>query len=260
MSTSSARSGRSARQPSRAGPWPGPASLAAGSTLDYYLIRPDNAAVAGPAGILVEEFALGEEYSAVRLDSTGWTAGGRRWQDASAFSRGMRTDAGLRDRVVGVSRQEVEFVYRHLGGGELPGEETLRGYFEEGTRLPGSAPLRLSPARVTAGFFETRGYRILFTAGLDPDGLTKLLGTWRMAPRHHGTATPTGIVGTARRGIGRDAFTWELRRIGAGAAWSVDLTADLAGSRDDAIGPLLRELTTAARLAGLIPVTIERLR
>ncbi|GAB3986465.1 hypothetical protein [Plantactinospora veratri] len=75
-----------------------------------------------------------------------------------------------------------------------------------------------------------------------------------------GTGVLTGVVGTARRRVGADAFTWELRRIGAGAAWCLDLTADLAGSRDDAVGPLLRELTTAARIAGLIPVTIERLR
>ncbi|MEN3612159.1 hypothetical protein AAH979_21725 [Plantactinospora sp. ZYX-F-223] len=262
MSTVSARPDGATWLPPRAGSRPGSAArpLAAGSNLDYYLVQPDNRDFAGPAGILVEEFRLDEDHSAVRLDSTGWTAGGSRWQGASAFSRGIRTDAALRDRVVGANRQEVEFVYRHLGGGELPGEEVLRGYFDAGIRLPTSAPLRLNPGPATAGFAETRVYRVFFTAGLDADGLTGLLATWRMTPGHGTTGVLTGVAGTARRRIGADAFTWELRRIGAGAAWCLDLTADLAGSRDDAVGPLLRELTTAARMAGLIPVTTERLR
>ncbi|WP_159104881.1 hypothetical protein [Plantactinospora sp. BB1] len=262
MPTVSARPDGAARWPSRAVSRPGTAArpVAAGSMLDYYLVRPDNPDFAGPAGILVEEFVLDRDYSAVRLDSTGWTAGGSRWRGASTFSRGVRADAALRDRVVGANRQEVEFVYRHLGGGELPGEEVLRGHFDDGIRLPASAPLRLSPGRATPGFTETRLYRVLFTAGLDPDALTGLLGTWRMRPGQGGSSVLTGVVGTARRRVGADAFTWELRRIGAGAAWCLDLTADLAGDRDDAIGPLLRELATAARMAGLIPVTIERLR
>ncbi|MEQ4305059.1 hypothetical protein ABNF97_27385 [Plantactinospora sp. B6F1] len=266
MSTLSAGPDGAARQPPGAASQPGPArALPAGSDLDYYLVRPDNRDVAGPAAILVEEFALSGDCSAVRLDSTGWTAGGSRWRGASAFSRGIRTDAARRDRVVGATRQEVEFAYRHLGGGELPAEEVLRGYFDAGILLPASAPLRLSAGRATAGFTETRVYRVLFTAWRDPDGLAGLLDTWRMSPGDgrmmsgDGAAGAlTGVVGTARRRIGVDVFTWELRRLGA--AWCLDLTADLAGSRGDVVGPPLRELTTAARMAGLIPVTIERFR
>ena len=51
---------------------------------------------------------------------------------------------------------------------------------------------------------------------------------------------------------------WLLRRISLGAAWCLDLTANLAGDRGDALGPMLRALTTVMRAQGLIPVTIER--
>ncbi|GIG99965.1 hypothetical protein Pma05_65380 [Plantactinospora mayteni] len=248
--------------------------------LDYYLIRPpdrddgnpppalvthpdgisDEATTdrTSPAGILVEEFELGADCSAVRLDSIGWLPGDSHWHGAAAFSRAMRTDADLGGRVCGVSRQEVEAVYRRLGGGELPDEETLRGYFDDGTPLPNSAPLWLGTGQPTAGFHQTRVYRILFTAGLAPDGLAKLLATWEMTVDHDLADPRTRVVGTARRRVGDDAFGWDLRRIGAGAAWCLDVTADLASPRDDTIEPMLRELTTAARLAGLIPVTIER--
>ncbi|MFC5946231.1 hypothetical protein ACFPZ4_32830, partial [Micromonospora harpali] len=62
----------------------------------------------------------------------------------------------------------------------------------------------------------------------------------------------------AGRRVGDDAFTWHLRRIGAGGPWCLDLTAELAGGRVDAVRPMLRELTTTLRMAGLLPVTVER--
>jgi len=48
----------------------------------------------------------------------------------------------------------------------------------------------------------------------------------------------------------------EVRRIGAGIAWCLDLTAFLRTGA--ALGPLLRELTAIMRRHGMIPVTVER--
>ncbi|GIG92053.1 hypothetical protein [Plantactinospora endophytica] len=234
---------------------------AAVPVLDYYLIHPprrDEPEPSRPAGLLVEEFGLGADRSAVRLDSAGWTPGVLRWHGASALSRELRVDAHLRDRVVGVSRQEAAVVYHQLAGAVLPDEETLRGYFDGGTVLPTSAPLWLDTARVTAGFAQTRTYRILFAAGPDPDSLAKLLNNAGMTVVPDLADPQARVVAVARRRVGGDAFTWKLRRIGAGAAWGLDVTADLVGGGDAAVAPMLRELTTAARLAGLIPVTIER--
>ncbi|NJC71243.1 hypothetical protein HC031_16200 [Planosporangium thailandense] len=223
-------------------------------SLDYYLIH---GSAGEPEVILVEEFVLGEDHSAVRLDSAGWTSTDRRWRGSAAVSRGIRVDANLRSRVVATSRPDVEIIFRQLGGGELPDEETLRGYVHDGEPLSTSAPLRLGSGRAAAGFREKRVYRILFANDLGADGLAILQAGWRMT-RPENVADPQGrVVGTAHLHVGDDSFAWDLRRIGIGAAWCVDLTANLV-SRGDAIGPLLRELTTTMRRQGLIPVTIER--
>lgn len=66
------------------------------------------------------------------------------------------------------------------------------------------------------------------------------------------------MIGTAHLAVADDLFTWDLRRIGPGVAWCLDLTAYLGGSSGEAIGPVLRELTTVMRQHGLIPMTIER--
>ena len=58
--------------------------------------------------------------------------------------------------------------------------------------------------------------------------------------------------------VGEDLFSWELRRVGPGVAWSLDLTACLVSDGGAGLGALLRELTTVLRHHGLIPVTIER--
>lgn len=227
-------------------------------SLDYYLIHPDRGSATQPAGILVEEFVLAEDYSAVRLDSTGWTPKGRHWWSSAAFSRAVRINANLRGRVVATTRREAEITHRQLGGGELPAEETLRTYFHDGEPLSTSAPLRLRPDQVTAGFHDTRSYRILFANELDRDGLANLQATWRMAVTDDLADPRARIVGTAHLRVGDDAFTWDLRRIGPGVAWCLDLTTNLATGSGATIGPLLRELTTAMRTQGLIPVTIER--
>ncbi|MFC6023300.1 hypothetical protein ACFP2T_45000 [Plantactinospora solaniradicis] len=230
-------------------------------SLDYYLIRsrrPDGESSTEPAGIVVEEFVLDENFSAVRLDSTGWTPGDRRWRDSSAVSRGMRVDAAARSHVGPISRQDAETIYRRLGGGELPDEETLRSYFGAGEPLATAAPLRLGLGQVATGFRDTRVYRILFANELTTDRLAHLEAAWGMRITDGSVHPHTRVAGTASRRLGDDVFTWELRRIGAGVAWCIDLTANLASSCGDAIGPLMRELTTVMRCQGLIPVTIER--
>jgi hypothetical protein len=226
-------------------------------SLDYYLIYPQGPSTE-PEGILVEEFVLTADYAAACLNSTGWTSSDRHWWNSSAFSRGVRVDADLRSRVAGVPRHEVELVYRRLGGGELPDEGTLRTYFRDGEPLATSAPLRLSRRQVAAGFHETRVYRILFANELGRDGLADLRATWQMTITGDFADPQARVIGTAHVRVGDDAFTWDLRRISLGAAWCLDLTANLAGDCADALGPLLRALTTVMRAQGLIPVTIER--
>lgn len=229
--------------------------------LDYYLVYPQTPQgehPRQPEGIVVEEFVLDADYSAVCLNSTGWTSKDCRWWSPSAFSRAMRVDTSLRSRVVPTARHEAEAIYRRLGGDELPDEKTLRAYFNDGEPLSTSPPLRLSPDQVTAGFYETRVYRILFANGLGKDGVADLRGAWRMKIIGDVADPQARVIGTGHLRVGDDAFTWDLRRIGAGAAWCVDLTADLAGSCGDAIGSVLRALTTGLREQGLIPVTIER--
>lgn len=53
-------------------------------------------------------------------------------------------------------------------------------------------------------------------------------------------------------------FTWELRRIGAGIAWCVDVTARLGSGPVTALGALLHHHRQVVREQGLIPVTVER--
>ncbi|RGC69582.1 hypothetical protein C5N14_07795 [Micromonospora sp. MW-13] len=237
----------------------GPAARVPQPALDYYLVEPDGpgAGSAAPEGLVVEEFVLGEDCAAVRLDSAAWTPADGHWWDCAAFSRSIRVDADLRRRVVGVPRHEAAAAYRRLGGGELPGEEALRGHFQDGQPLSTAAPLRLSPRPAGVGQRDSRVYRVLFAADLRPDGLANLGGAWRMASTAAAADPGARIIGVAARRIGTDSFTWHLRRIGAGGPWCLDLNADLAGGADP-LGPLLRELTTALRMQGLIPVTIER--
>jgi hypothetical protein len=219
--------------------------------LDYYLID--------RSGILVEEFVLGEDDTAVAIDSAGWTDG--RWWSSAAFSMQLRGDPQVRARVTPVDRDGARAAYRRLGGGELPEDATLRGYFADPAPLRASAALRLDTTPVPDGYRERRVYRVLFAGDLDSDGLAALRYRWRMAPSDDpgfgGAEHPQRIAGGARRSTAGEEFTWQLHRIGSGVAWCVDLTACLTG---DPVGvrPLLRELTSAARGQGLIPVTIER--
>jgi hypothetical protein len=110
------------------------------------------------------------------------------------------------------------------------------------------------------GFRETRVYRILFAGDLSADGLAALGEAWQM-PIIGDLADPeVRTLGAVRRQVSGDAFRWDLRRVAAGAAWGLDVTCDLLGDRDEAVGVLLRGLTTQMRQQGMIPVTVDRFR
>ncbi|MEZ0077130.1 hypothetical protein [Planotetraspora sp. GP83] len=229
--------------------------------LDYYLIFPETPGddpSAQPDGIAVEEFMLADDHTATGLNNAAWTSADGGWWSSAAFGRGMRSDPELRARIVAVQRRDAEIVYRRLGAGELPDETTLRTYFHDCQPLTGSAPLRLSPPEVPEGFHDKRVYRILFANELGKDGLAYLQRVWQMTLADDFADPRARVVGTARLRVAHDLFTWDLRRIGPGVAWCLDLTACLGDRSRDITRPLLRELTTVMRFEGLIPVTIER--
>jgi hypothetical protein len=218
--------------------------------LDYYLIGDPIGSV---DGIVVEEFVLADDHTAVGLRSTGWAPADRRWWSSAEFSRAMRADPALRARVTAASRADVEIAYRRLGGGDLPDEPTLRGYFRDYEPLAASAPLLLGAGPVPDGYREKRLYRVLFAGELTPERLADLRAAWHME-----TALSDRVAGTAHLPVGDDLFSWELRRVGPGVAWSLDLTAYLASDGEGGLGALLRELTAIMRRHGMIPVTVER--
>jgi hypothetical protein len=194
--------------------------------LDYYLIQPD--------ALLVEEFVLAEDGSATRLDSAWWSPADRQWRSSAACSRELRVDAGLRSRASALHRAQAQAHYRRYGGGDLPDEQALRTYFQDGLPLAVAPMLRLTDQPDGTGL-----YRILFAN----------------EPRGDALASLRALRST---GAGADDFTWELRRIGAGRvgagiAWCVDVTARVAG-----VAPLLGRLSSTMREHGLIPVTIDR--
>ncbi|MGN9841180.1 hypothetical protein ACTMTI_23940 [Nonomuraea sp. H19] len=215
--------------------------------MDYYLIS-TSAGDRSPAGVLVEEFVLGEDYTAAGIDSAEWGSATGVWSAAPEVSRAIRTDAALRARVTPVGRRSAYDTYARLGGGELPDEDRLRTFFRRRQPLPAAAPLNLgtSPAK-------SRRYRILFAGELGADGLANASQALRLEP----TGDPR-VVGKASGSAGGHGFTWELRRIGAGIAWCVDVTARLGTGPVAALGALLHHHRQAIREQGLIPVTVER--
>ncbi|MFG1677422.1 hypothetical protein [Micromonospora sp. NPDC049282] len=206
------------------------------STLDYYLLGP-----ASPCGLLVEEFELADDLSATRLRTAGWTPADGWWSSA-AFARAVRADPDVRARVRAVTRADAAATYRRLGGGALPDEETLRGRFRDDVPLAATAPLRLGLGPAV--------HRVLFAGGLDADRLTAL----RAALRLDGMADP-GVVGTGRLRVDGTTLRWDLRRVGGGVAWCLDVTAEPADR--EALRPLLRRLTGVVRGHGLVPATID---
>ncbi|GGL20540.1 hypothetical protein [Mangrovihabitans endophyticus] len=224
--------------------------------LHYYVVY-DDAGV--PEGLLAEEFLLAADHSSAGLVSGGWSRSEGRWHDASATSRRLRLDAALRKRVTPVNRTTAATLYRDLCGADLPHEPALRAYFGAPAAQPASA-LPLTGCEPRPGFRETRVYRILFADELSPDGLAALSEAWQMPVTGDLADPEVRILGAVRRQVAGDTFRWDLRRVAAGAAWGLDVTCDLRGDRDEAVGVLLRGLTTQMRQQGMIPVTIDRFR
>ncbi|MET7880245.1 hypothetical protein ABZS52_25375 [Micromonospora profundi] len=230
---------------------------AAGSPALHYYVVDDGAGA--PEGLLAEEFLLAADYSSVGLVSVGWSRPEGRWYEASATSRRLRVDAALRKRVTPVARSAAEALYRKLCDADLPDEDVLRACFGAPPAQP-HLPLRLGDSAPRPGFRETRVYRILCADELSPDGLAALSEAWEMPITGDLTDPEVRVLGTVYRQVSGDAFRWDLRRVAAGAAWGLDVTCDLRGDRDDAVGVLLRGLTMQMRHHGLIPVTVDRFR
>jgi hypothetical protein len=112
----------------------------------------------------------------------------------------------------------------------LEGSAPLRDYEE----LPSAPTLALSSAEPLTGFREKRLYRTLFS-------------------RVPAEPSPGGEIAE-----GGDRYLWQLRRIGNGVAWCLDVTAHL--DEGTTLGSVLDRLTGIMRLGyRLIPVTTERL-
>ncbi|TMR24404.1 hypothetical protein ETD86_04530 [Nonomuraea turkmeniaca] len=215
--------------------------------MDYYLIS-TSAYDRSPAGVLVEEFVLCEDFTAAGIDSAEWGSETGEWLAAPEVSRAIRANGALRSRVTPVSRQDARDAYAYLGGGELPEEDRLREHFRRRQPLPTSSPLHLGSAPAKA-----RRYRILFAGELGADGLAAAQAALRLEPT--GDAR---VVGKASGSVSGHGFTWELRRIGAGIAWCVDVTVRLGAGPLATLGALLHHHRQAIREQGLIPVTVER--
>ncbi|TDC37591.1 hypothetical protein E1211_09820 [Micromonospora sp. 15K316] len=221
--------------------------------LDYYLLldRPGGLHESAEA-IVVEEFVRAPDWSTVGLRSTAWTPGAG-WRSSASFSRAMRGEPELRARVRPVPRDAADATHRRLGGGPLADETSLRAHFHDHQAFPTTAPLRLGTASAPPGCHERRMYRVLFAGEPAPDRMAGLAAHWRPTVDPAADGAPGG-----HRRLGDDRFSWTVRRIGGGLAWALDLTAELARPADEAVGPIMQELTSAVRLAGLIPVTTER--
>ena len=203
--------------------------------LDYYRLS--------PAGLLVEEFVLAADLSAVRLRSAGWTRAAGRWWSSAAYARAVRTDREVRARVTAVDRAAAEQIYRRLSGAALPSEEALRGHFGDDIPLTPGAPLRLGTGPAV--------HRVLFAGEPDHETVDRLRTRLRLAD----DPSVPGILGTGRLRIEQTSLRWDLRRVAGGAAWSIDVTAEPAGG--EALPAMLRRLTDVARHHGLIPTTVE---
>jgi hypothetical protein len=210
--------------------------------MDYYLLAGD--------AILVEEFAYGEDHVTVGLGGAIWAAGDGLWRGAGSFGRDLRTDEDLLAAVTPVGRERAALVYRGLGGGVLPGEAELRAGFGEWTRFTTVTPLRLGGDEAPDGFTEKRIYRVLFARELRDTRLAELSAAW---PGDGDGGMPGG-----RGRAGDDLFWWNLRRVGLGIAWGLDVTVLLGGDSAEIVGDVLRKLTADVRDRGLIPLTTQR--
>lgn len=215
--------------------------------LDYYLLRAetDRAEV---TGLVVEEFVLADDLSAARLRSAGWTPADGGWWSSAAYARAVRTDPRLRARLAAVDRATAAAAYHRLGGGDLSGEEELRGHFRDDVPLASGAPLRLGAGPDL--------HRILFAGDLDQRRMTGLRALLRLADPGSPDGARPGVIGTGQLRVNDTNVRWDLRRVG-GLAWCIDVTSEPASG--DALRWVLRQLVGVARSHGLVPATIERL-
>jgi hypothetical protein len=212
------------------------------AALDYYVVQPET-------GLLVEEFVLADDLSAVRLRSAGWTPPRAGWWSSADFARAVRVDRRLRARLRAVDRPAAEATYRRLSGAALPDEEALRAYFSDDIPLASGEPLRLGGGREV--------HRVLFAGEPDGDVLDRLCARLRLADVATADGVRPGVLGTGRLRVGDTVLCWDLRRVGGGAAWSIDVTSEPAGG--DALRGMLRRLTDVARHHGLVPTMVDRL-
>ncbi|MFC4017395.1 hypothetical protein ACFOW4_05485 [Micromonospora sp. GCM10011542] len=218
------------------------------ATLDYYLLHAE-ADEARATGLWIEEFVLSDDLGAARLRSTGWAPGDDGWSSSAAFARAIRTDPELRARVTAIDRATAEATYRRLGGGDLPDEEALRGRFRDDSPLHSAAPLRLGTGPDV--------HRVLFAGAPDAHQIARLSALLRLDGTPGPDGVRPGVVGTGRLRVDDTNFRWDLRRLGPGIAWCIDVHSERPGA--DALRWLLRQLLDAGRGHGLLPVTVERL-
>ncbi|MET8350869.1 hypothetical protein [Micromonospora sp. NPDC005206] len=221
-------------------------------SLDYYLILAGHPA-GEVEGIVVEEFTRHPDHTTAGLDSAGWTPAGAGWWSSASFSRRMRSDPELLARVLPTCRSGAENACRTLGGGQLPAEAVLRTYFHDHQPFPTVPPLRFGPAQPPAGFHERRLYRVLFAKDLREEQVASLRTAW-----HSAVDRSPGSVAAGHLEQGDDQFTWDLRRVGHGLAWCLDVTVLMGNADSAAVAATLCDLTNLLRQHGLIPVTTER--
>ncbi|GAA2900558.1 hypothetical protein Acy02nite_85460 [Actinoplanes cyaneus] len=210
--------------------------------MDYYLLAGD--------AILVEEFAYGEDHVTVGLAGAMWSAGDTGWRGTGAFGQFLRTDDDLLSVLTPIRRDRAARVLRDLDGGVLPSELELRARFGDWVRFSNAAPLRLGSGETPQGYAEKRVYRVLFAKEPRAAQLAELSAAWR-------GSTPGGLPSGKGR-AGNHLFTWNLRRVGRGIAWGLDVTMLLGLESPDLAGAVLRKLTADVRERGLVPVTTER--
>ncbi|WP_144119054.1 hypothetical protein [Catellatospora sichuanensis] len=225
--------------------------------LDYYLLAADDSA--RPEAVVVEDMVLRDDGTAIGIDNVTWTATERSWRCTPALSRDLRADELVRARVRAVDGDAAQAALRLLGGDALPDEPWLRARFGDFLPLPSAPLLRLGPAQAPPGFRDRHVYRILFAGELDRHGLQCLRLWWRLEPVEPAEDPSGRLVGRAHREVDGHELSWELRRVGPGLGWAVDLTACLRDGPAAAVPALLRDLRQLARAHGLIPVTVERL-